>query len=83
VGDTFVEVVSAVQPDTTVGRYLARRGSWEASFGELVNYVGTQGHANPPQSIYTHSGLALGRWVSAQRRAYRCRTTAASLARPI
>jgi hypothetical protein len=27
VGDTFVEVVSPVQPDTTAGRYLARRGS--------------------------------------------------------
>jgi hypothetical protein len=26
VGDTFVEVVSPVQPDTTAGRYLARRG---------------------------------------------------------
>lgn len=26
-GDTFVEVVSPVQPDTTAGRYLARRGS--------------------------------------------------------
>jgi hypothetical protein len=25
-GDTFVEVVSPVQPDTTAGRYLARRG---------------------------------------------------------
>ncbi|MBV8349790.1 MAG: helicase associated domain-containing protein, partial [Mycolicibacterium sp.] len=37
-------------------------------FGELVNYVGAHGHANPPQSMYTSSGLALGRWVSAQRR---------------
>jgi len=27
VGDTFVEVVSPVRPDTTAGRYLARRGS--------------------------------------------------------
>jgi Glyoxalase-like domain len=27
VGDTFVEVVSPAQPDTTAGRYLARRGS--------------------------------------------------------
>jgi hypothetical protein len=27
VGDTFVEVVSPMQPDTTAGRYLARRGS--------------------------------------------------------
>jgi hypothetical protein len=27
VGDTFVEVVSPVQPHTTAGRYLARRGS--------------------------------------------------------
>ena len=27
VGSTFVEVVSPVQPDTTAGRYLARRGS--------------------------------------------------------
>src|SRR6201998_4349410 len=27
VGDTFVEVVSPEQPDTTAGRYLARRGS--------------------------------------------------------
>lgn len=27
VGDTFLEVVSPVQPDTTAGRYLARRGS--------------------------------------------------------
>lgn len=27
VGDTFVEVVSPVQSDTTAGRYLARRGS--------------------------------------------------------
>ncbi|ORW04769.1 hypothetical protein AWC14_02705 [Mycobacterium kyorinense] len=27
VGDTFVEVVSPVRPDTTSGRYLARRGS--------------------------------------------------------
>lgn len=27
VGNTFVEVVSPVQPDTTAGRYLARRGS--------------------------------------------------------
>jgi hypothetical protein len=27
VGDTFVEVVSPVQPGTTAGRYLARRGS--------------------------------------------------------
>ena len=27
VGGTFVEVVSPVQPDTTAGRYLARRGS--------------------------------------------------------
>src|ERR1700751_2946573 len=27
VGDTFGEVVSPVQPDTTAGRYLARRGS--------------------------------------------------------
>jgi hypothetical protein len=27
VGDTFVEVVSPVKPDTTAGRYLARRGS--------------------------------------------------------
>ncbi|MCV7400445.1 VOC family protein [Mycobacterium fragae] len=27
VGDSFVEVVSPVQPDTTAGRYLARRGS--------------------------------------------------------
>lgn len=26
VGDTFIEVVSPVQPDTTAGRYLARRG---------------------------------------------------------
>lgn len=27
VGDTFVEVVSPVKPDTTAGRYLARRGA--------------------------------------------------------
>jgi hypothetical protein len=27
VGDTFVEVVSPARPDTTAGRYLARRGS--------------------------------------------------------
>jgi hypothetical protein len=27
VGDTFLEVVSPVRPDTTAGRYLARRGS--------------------------------------------------------
>jgi len=27
VGDTFVEVVSPEQPDTTAGRYLSRRGS--------------------------------------------------------
>lgn len=27
VGDTFVEVVSPVRPDTTAGRYLGRRGS--------------------------------------------------------
>jgi glyoxalase-like protein len=27
VGDTFVEVVAPVQPDTAAGRYLARRGS--------------------------------------------------------
>lgn len=27
VGDTFVEVVSPVRPDTTAGRYLVRRGS--------------------------------------------------------
>jgi hypothetical protein len=27
VGDTFVEVVAPAQPDTTAGRYLARRGS--------------------------------------------------------
>jgi hypothetical protein len=27
VGDTFVEVVSPAQPDTTAGRYLARRGA--------------------------------------------------------
>jgi hypothetical protein len=26
VGDTFLEIVSPVQPDTTAGRYLARRG---------------------------------------------------------
>src|SRR5713226_5795789 len=26
IGDTFLEVVSPVQPDTTAGRYLERRG---------------------------------------------------------
>lgn len=41
---------------------------WDINFEDLAVYAAERGHARPPQSYYAESGLALGHWVSDQRR---------------
>lgn len=41
---------------------------WDINFGDLAVYAAQHGHARPPQAYYAESGLALGHWVSDQRR---------------
>jgi superfamily II DNA or RNA helicase len=43
---------------------------WEQNFAALVDYTAQHGHASPPQQHRTPAGIALGQWVSGQRRAY-------------
>ena len=45
VGDTFLEVVAPVQPDTTAGRYLQRRGG---DSGYMAIYAGPLARRGPP-----------------------------------
>ena len=41
---------------------------WDINFEDLAVYAAQHGHARPPQTYYAESGLALGHWVSDQRR---------------
>ncbi|BBY53993.1 hypothetical protein MKOR_12440 [Mycolicibacillus koreensis] len=47
---------------------------WELGFAELSAYVAEHGHSRVPVSYVTADGYRLGRWVEAQRRAYRSGT---------
>ncbi len=50
-----------------------QRVSWAQFYKALAGFAGREGHANPPPDYRTDDGLALGQWVTAQRRRHRGR----------
>ena len=48
-----------------------REELWDSSFGELIQFVNSNGHARVPRSFVTVDGFKLGQWAQVQRGAYK------------